>query len=39
VLVEAGLDAARFDALFERIARGEVFARIVDLATGAWSFW
>lgn len=37
VLIEAGLDAVRLDALFERIARGEVFARVVDLKTGAWS--
>lgn len=36
VLVEPSIDALRLDALFDRIARGEVFARIVNLATGEW---
>lgn len=38
VVIEAALDVARLDALFEKIAAREVFARIVDLATGAWQF-
>jgi xanthine dehydrogenase accessory factor len=36
VLVEPSIDAPRLDALFDRIARGEIFARIVNLATGEW---
>ncbi|HEX4858696.1 MAG TPA: XdhC family protein, partial [Usitatibacteraceae bacterium] len=36
VLVEAAVDAPRLDALFTRIAAGEVFARAVDLASGDW---
>ncbi len=36
VVIEAALDVARLDALFEKISRGEVFARVVDLASGAW---
>ncbi|MEO8102350.1 MAG: XdhC family protein, partial [Betaproteobacteria bacterium] len=37
VVIEAGLDTARLETLFARIAAGEVFARVVDLASGAWS--
>lgn len=38
VVIEAALDVARLDALAARIAAGQVFARVVDLATGAWSY-
>ena len=38
VVIEAGLDVARLDVLFAKIAAGEVFARVVDLGNGAWSY-
>src|SRR6476619_2818876 len=38
IIVEADVDTARLDALLARISSGEVVARHVDLATGAWSF-
>jgi xanthine dehydrogenase accessory factor len=37
IIIEPGVDAARLDALLGRIASGEIVARHVDLATGAWS--
>ncbi len=38
VVIEAALDVTRLDSLFTKIAAGEVFARLVDLNTGAWSY-
>ena len=38
VVIEPGLDVARLDTLSGRISVGEVFARVVDLGTGAWSY-
>ena len=38
VIIEAALDVTRLDMLFAKIASGEVFARVVDLNTGAWSY-
>ncbi|MBL8519218.1 MAG: XdhC family protein [Betaproteobacteria bacterium] len=38
VLVESALDGTRFDALFAKISAGEVFARVVDLRDGSWSY-
>jgi len=38
VLIEAALDVARLDSLFEKISRGDVFARMVDLASGGWHY-
>lgn len=38
VVIESQLDVARLDTLFAKISRGEVFARIVDLASGAWAY-
>ena len=38
VVIEAGLDAPRLEALSAKIAAGEVFARVVDLMSGAWSY-
>ena len=37
VIIERDPDVARLDALLARIGAGEVVARHVDLATGAWS--
>ena len=38
VVIEAGLDVARLDALAAKIAAGEVFSRVVDLVSGGWCF-
>ena len=38
VVIESALDAARLEKLFAKISAGEVFARSLDLATGAWNF-
>lgn len=38
VMVEAGIPVADLEALLARIGNGQVVARRVDLATGAWSF-
>ena len=38
VVIESALDVARLDSLFAKISAGEVFARVVDLASGAWSY-
>ncbi len=38
VVIEAGLSAARLDELFDKIAAGEVFARVVDLRSGHWHY-
>jgi xanthine dehydrogenase accessory factor len=38
VVIEAAPGMARLDTLFERISRGEVFARVVDLESGAWRY-
>lgn len=38
VLVESDLAVDRLDTLFGRIADGEVFARVVELASGAWTY-
>ena len=38
VVIEAGLDVDRLNALFSRIAAGEVFARVVNLSSGAWTY-
>lgn len=38
VVIEAGLDLARLNALFVKLSAGEVFARVVDLGDGAWSY-
>ena len=38
VVIEAALSVARLDELFSKIAAGEVFARIVDLASGQWRY-
>ena len=38
VIIEAGLDMARLNTLSGRIAAGDVFARVVDLGTGDWSY-
>ncbi len=38
VLIESGVTAASIDAAIARIASGEVFARVVDLKSGEWSF-
>ena len=38
VVIESALDLVRLRALFDKIAAGEVFARVVELASGAWSF-
>ncbi|MBL0125473.1 MAG: XdhC family protein [Betaproteobacteria bacterium] len=38
VVIEAGLDVARVNALSAKIAAGEVFARVVDLRNGGWSY-
>ena len=38
VVIESALDAARLNALFLKIAAGEVFARSLDLKTGDWQF-
>ncbi len=38
VVIESALDAARLNALFLKIAAGEVFARSLNLKTGEWQF-
>ncbi len=38
VVIEASLTARQIDALFAKIKSGEVFARVVDLATGEWRY-
>ena len=38
VVIESALDVARLDALFAKISGGEVFARVVNLDSGAWSY-
>ena len=38
VVIEAALTVSRLDELFGKIAAGEVFARIVDLASGHWRY-
>lgn len=38
VVIEPQLDVARLDALFGMISAGQVFARVLDLQTGAWSY-
>ena len=38
VVIEAQLDSYRLDALSRKISQGEVFARVVDLATGSWDY-
>ena len=38
VVIESTIDIARLDELFLKISAGEVFARSVDLLTGAWLF-
>ena len=38
VVIEAALAVARLDELFAKIAAGEVFARIVNLASGQWRY-
>ena len=38
VVIESTIDIARLDELFLKISAGEVFARSVDLQTGAWQF-
>jgi len=38
VVIEPALDVARLDGLSARIGAGEVFARVVDLHSGEWSF-
>ena len=38
VVIESTIDIARMDELFLKISAGEVFARSVDLLTGAWQF-
>ena len=37
IIIECDADVARLDALLARIAAGEIVARHVDLATGAWT--
>ena len=37
IIIEPEVAAASLDALLERIARGDIVARHVDLATGAWT--
>lgn len=38
VVIETALAVSRLDGLFEKISRGEVFARVVDLASGDWHY-
>jgi xanthine dehydrogenase accessory factor len=38
VVIEAALSIAQLDALFAKISAGEVFARVVDLASGGWRY-
>ena len=38
VVIESSLAMAQIDALFAKIKSGEVFARVVDLASGAWAY-
>ncbi len=38
VVIESALDVARLETLSAKIAAGEVFARVVDLNSGAWSY-
>ena len=38
VVVESTLTVAQIDELFAKIESGEVFARIVDLASGVWAY-
>jgi xanthine dehydrogenase accessory factor len=38
VVIESALVIAQIDALFTKIKSGEVFARVVDLTTGAWRY-
>lgn len=38
VVIESTIDIARLDELFLKISAGEVFARSVNLLTGAWQF-
>jgi xanthine dehydrogenase accessory factor len=38
VVIEPQLDVARLDTLFGMISAGQVFARVLDLQTGAWSY-
>ena len=37
IIIEAGVDVERLDALLARIGRGDIVARHVDLASGAWT--
>jgi xanthine dehydrogenase accessory factor len=38
VLIESSLSGERLDRLFEKIAAGEVFARVVKLESGDWAW-
>ena len=38
VVIEAQLVAPRLDELSEKISAGEVFARVLNLASGAWTY-
>ncbi len=38
VVIEAALDVLRLDTLFAKISAGEVFARIVNLSHGGWTY-
>ena len=38
VVIEAALDVPRLDRLFAKISAGEVFARVVNLAHGGWTY-
>jgi xanthine dehydrogenase accessory factor len=38
VVIEPQIDKARLDTLARKISNGEVFARVVDLATGVWTY-
>jgi xanthine dehydrogenase accessory factor len=38
VVIEPALDVARLDTLSGKISAGQVFARVVDLHSGAWSY-
>src|SRR4051812_24320802 len=37
IIIESAVDVSRLDALLARIAAGDIVARHVDLATGAWT--
>ena len=38
VVIEASLDVLRLDELFAKISAGEVFARVVNLSHGGWTY-